>query len=565
QLILQGPKIGQSQEWVSQNDLLEIQEIIPYSNPDYLILHLKMKKEAKAGHYSFSYRLGKRKKTYTYELKARPATKARALNQRDIVYLLMPDRFANGEPDNDYPSGMLEKRNSPDSSFGRHGGDIKGVIKQLDYLQNLGITSLWLNPVFENNEILESYHGYAITDHYRVDPRLGDFSDYEKLSEALHQRNMKLVKDVVFNHIGIHHSFFQNLIDSSWFNWWDGFQKTSYRAPTGFDPYASPSDQKIFEKGWFDHHMPDLNTRNPEVRRYLYQYALWWAIRFDLDGLRIDTYAYPDEECMQGLLSYLHQELPQLSIFAEVWEHGVGVQSYYARGNALHSGFAMIDFQLCFAIQRCMNDPVGWTEGVSSLYYTLSQDYLYPKGNPSQMLTFIDNHDLPRALGVFGGDLTKLHGALKLLYVMRGIPSILYGTEQLQASTGSDDLKRQAWKGGWPGQAAPETYEDSATAKLLRSLAALRREHAAFDDNATQMQYIPQQGKYVYFRERDGHGIALLCNTANQRTEFRLADYPELYDALGGAEYSVLEVANLKGNRNAVFGLEHHETVVLIW
>ncbi|TNE78540.1 MAG: alpha-amylase [Bacteroidetes bacterium] len=565
QVIVNSPKIGQSSEWRSEDPALIIHSSKALSNSNYVLLNLAVTKDAKPGNITLSYKLGRKSKKLVYPLEAKPQTTGTALTQHDIVYLLMPDRFANGNPKNDYPKGLLEKRNSPDSAFGRHGGDLAGISQNLDYIQNLGMTTLWMNPVFENNEILESYHGYAITHHYKVDPRLGTLADYAALSDSLHARKMKLVKDMVFNHVGIHHSFFQDLIDSTWFHWWDGFQKTSYRAPTLLDPYASPSDKKVFQEGWFDRHMPDLNTENPAVRQYLYQSALWWALKFKLDGIRIDTYAYPDEDCMRGLLRYLNSELPALSIFAEVWDHGPGVQAYFAKGNQDHSGFSLIDFQLYFAIQRSFNETPGWTEGISSLYYTLAQDYLYPEGNARQMLTFIDNHDVARAYGAFGKDSLKMQGALKMMYLLRGIPSILYGTEQLQSGTGNDDTKRRPWLGGWPGQESPDFYEDSVTASLIRRLSHLRQHHVAFDDDAVQVQYIPQKGKYLFFRHKDGHGIALLCNTAADRQEFWLNEYPELYQALGHAEYDVMEAPGLKGIRTAVLGLYQNETVVLVW
>lgn len=565
QLIIKEKNIGLATEWKSDNPHLQIQNIEKPANQDYIILNLFLSDSAEPGSYTIHFKRKNKKRHLNYKISSRGKYKAQTLTQRDLVYLLMPDRFANGDTNNDDLKGYKEKRNSPDSAYGRHHGDLQGIINKLPYLKNLGATALWLNPVYENDEPLESYHGYAITNHYKIDARLGDHAQYIHLADELHANNMKLIKDMIYNHVGDGHSFYADLIDSSWFHWWNHFQKTNYRAPLLMDPYAAKSDKDIFLNGWFDHHMPDLNTANPQVSQYLIQQTLWWILNFNLDGIRIDTYAYPGEEFTKTLMKYLQSETPTLSIFTEIWDHGPGIQAYFGKDNLIHSQAAPIDFQLAFAIQRAFTQKPGWTEGIASVYYTLAQDYLYPNGAAKKMLTFMDNHDLPRAFGVFGKDTLKMESALKMLMLFRGIPSIYYGTEQLQSGTGNDDDKRRPWKGGFEGDQSPETYEVEPIASLIRKLSQLRQNHPAFDADAKETQFIPKGGKYVYFRSKGEHGIALLASTEEKRIEFRLDDYPELYNAIGRNEMNVLEMPGITIPRSTVFGLNQNETVVLVW
>lgn len=564
QLLVHEKGIGNSSDWSCELSGLKMDSVVRLQNLNYIMLYLDLSSLKEAVEFRFHYKIGRKKHVLPYQLKAQPDKVGTRLEEHDVMYLLMPDRFSNGDPSNDYPKGFLEKRNSRDSSYGRHGGDLKGVTQHLDYLEKMGITTLWLNPIYENNEPLESYHGYAITDHYKIDARLGTPNDYRALIDAMHKKEMRMVKDMVFNHIGDQHLLYQDLIDSSWFHFWPKYTRTNFRAPILMDPYAAPSEHKKFNEGWFDHHMPDLNCDNIHLQTYLIQQTLWWLAEYQIDALRIDTYAYPGMAFMSKWETAVSIQYPEVFIFGEIWDHGAGVQSWFGEElNTIQSGLpALTDFTFCWALHHAFNDRPGWNTGLAEVYYTLAQDYMIAR--PDKMVTFIDNHDLPRAFGVYGKDTSKFIGALSVLMTSRGIPCIYYGTEQLMASTGNDDEKRPEWRGGWPGDKAPEFYQDSATFTVIQTLAQMRQNSDVFEPDARIIQFVPNGGKYVYMRELDGHGIAVLVSTEKERTEFRLSDYPELYEAMGQSE-AKLTFYHVPTNRDAVFGLEQNEVVIIEW
>lgn len=563
QLMIHEVGIGQSDMWSVDQTGVHIDSVYHPDNQAYVLLYLHIAPDVQPGDILFHYRQKGKRKELNYTLEPQPHWKGHMLNERDRMYLLMPDRFANGNPENDRIKGMNEKRNSRDSAFGRHGGDLAGITGQLDYLKGLGVSALWLNPVYENNEALESYHGYAITNHYKVDPRLGGEEDYIRLKVECELRGIKLIKDMVFNHIGDQHTLYRDLIDSSWFHFHPAFTRSNFRAPLLVDPYASPTERNQFANGWFDHHMPDLNTENPHVAAFLTQQSIWWVAHFRIDALRIDTYAYPGLTFAGKWYHAVKTQFPDLFVFGELWDHGTGIQAFFGEKQNPQSGLpSLTDFQLCWSIQKAFNEPYGWSEGLSTVYYTLAQDYLY--ADARQLVTFLDNHDLPRAFGVFGKDTLKMHSALNMLFMMRGIPCLYYGTEQLFSATGNDDEKRQEWRGGWPGDQAPEKYEDSATVYLIRTWSDLRQLHPAFSDEARIIQFIPKDGKYVIMRKNGEHGIALLVSTAEKKTELRLSDYPELFEATANKPMQ-LSLQKVELNRYAVFYMEQNESVVIEW
>ncbi len=564
QLMIHQENIGLASKWSLSSNELSIDSIYHPSNRNFILIYINTSKAKHHTDFSIHYQIGKKKESIPYTLSAPIEWKGQTLDEHDVMYLLMPDRFSNGDTSNDYPKGMLERRNGRDSSFGRHGGDLKGVQNQLPYLKSLGMTALWLNPVYENDEPLESYHGYAITNHYKIDPRLGNSADYRNLRDAAAALNIKMVKDMVFNHVGDQHVFFKDLIDSTWFNWWPKYTRTNYRAPLLMDPYAAKSEVKLFDKGWFDHHMPDLNTKNIHLQQFLIQQTLWWVAEFELASLRIDTYAYPGMAFMDDWYEAVHLQYPDLFVFGEIWDHGAGIQSWFGNNaNTVNSGLpSLTDFELCWSLHNAFNKQPGWNEGLSEVYYTLAQDYMYQK--PKSLVTFLDNHDLPRALGVFGDDTLKYQSALTMLLTLRGIPCIYYGSEQMMNATGSDDEKRPEWKGGWKGDLLPEAYHDTATFNIIQNLAKLRANNPAFDQDAQFIQFVPQGGKYVYMRTKGNHGIAVLVSTNDKKTEFILRDYKELYDAMDSNPMR-LSIQKVELNRDAFFYLEKNEVVVIEW
>jgi glycosidase len=521
--ILLSAKQIQSYDFSCNHKDIRILTIEKPQNENYLWVTLQLSETLQPGSLVFNLKKGKKTFSLNYEIKARPNYKPANFSAKDNMYLIMPDRFVNADKTNDYPKGMHEKFNSADSAYGRHGGDLLGVTNSLDYVNSLGFTSIWLNPVYENDQPYESYHGYAITDFYNVDKRLGGNSAYKQLIDSAHNKGVKVVKDVVFNHMGDKNPLFQNLIDSSWFHWHNGFVRTNYRAPLLLDPYADAAEKELFLTGWFDKHMPDINTDNPMVQKYLIQQTLWWLLEFGIDGLRIDTYTYPGLDFMNTWQNAILAEFPNLFIFAEVWDHGPGVQAFFNTGMQKGKGVKyLMDFQVCFSLIKAINEKNTWTEGASSLYYTLAQDYMYE--DASKQVTFIDNHDLARALGIFNGDKNKLKVALTLLFSTRGIPCILYGTEQLMQGTANHDLIREMMRGGKNAEKDLEKYADGEIYQLIQTLNQLRKQHPAFDDSAVLTQFIPQNGIYIYARKNNTKGIVGIYNNSGVKQKVNLKE-----------------------------------------
>ncbi len=463
--------------------------------------------------------------------------KAQGLTPRDVIYLIMPDRFANGDPSNDNIPGMLDTL-ARDSLLGRHGGDLKGILDHLDYLQDLGITAIWLNPELENDQPEASYHGYAITDLYRIDRRMGTNELYRQLVHACHQRGIKVVRDIVPNHIGSNHYWMHDLPMRDWVNTWPTMTQTNYRATTLLDPYASEYDRKRFNDGWFVPSMPDLNQRNPHVANYLIQHAIWWVEYAGIDAFRIDTYTYPDQAFMSRFCRALRTEYPNLFLFGEIWEHGVIPQGFFADNQPMRRAHfdsdlpSVIDFQLCFAIHEALTRAQGWTEGISRLYYTLVKDYFYE--DPTRNIVFLDNHDLSRFFSIVGEDLSRWKCGIAWLLTTRGIPQIYYGTEIL--STGfeapSHGNIRKDFPGGWPGDPINKftvegrTPQENEAFQFLRTLLHYRHHTPAiYAGHLTH--FVPERGVYVYFRHDDTQSIMVVLNTAAETRTIALERFAE--------------------------------------
>ncbi|MEZ5172395.1 MAG: glycoside hydrolase family 13 protein [Bacteroidia bacterium] len=537
ELIVHHPGVGNSKVEFEYPGVSLVKTENP-ENPDYLYVTLKITEDAKPGKIEMLFRKDKQKLYYSYELKERrkAGSFAQGVNPNDLIYLIMPDRFANGDPKNDIIAGTNEASINRDSMYWRHGGDLKGITQRLDYLQNLGITTLWLNPVQENDMSKTSYHGYAITDHYKIDPRFGSNRDYISLVDSLHSRGMKAVMDIVPNHIGLEHYLFKNLPSKDWVNQWDAFTRTTYRAPTLLDPYVSKSDLKLFNDGWFDGHMPDLNQRNPHVAKYLTQSYIWWIETAGIDDFRIDTYAYSDQEYMSQLDEQLLKLYPGMNMFGEIWEHGVTVQSYFAEGFSERDNNSYlpgtIDFQLYFAISDALTKPFGWTDGVARIYYTLAKDIMYR--NPMRNVTFLDNHDLSRFYSVVGEDIRKYKMGIAFLLTMRGIPSVYYGTEILMTGfSNPDGLVRSDFPGGWPSdslnkfQAEGRNDKENEAHDYFARLAQWRKTSKAATEGKL-MQFVPEKSIYVYFRYTDSEKVMVIMNAASDKQTLNLDRFSEM-------------------------------------
>ena len=541
-------------------------------SPNCQIVTLEIDPKARAQRVPLVFTKGE--ETFVHEfpvLPRNPATKAQGLTSRDAVYLIFPDRFANGDPSNDSVEGMLEKADRS-KIRGRHGGDLKGIRNHLDYLQDLGITAIWLNPELENDQISDSFHGYALTDHYRVDRRFGSNQELRDLITECHRRGIKVVRDVVFNHIGDGHWWMKDLPAKDWINQWPTFTKSNFRAPTLVDPYASEADRKLFLEGWFDTRMPDLNQRNPHVANYLIQQAIWWVEWAGFDDFRIDTYTYSDQAFCSAWCKALREEYPNLSMVGEIWEHGIPVQGFFADDQPMHrANFdsnlpGVIDFQIMFAIHEALAREQGWTEGVGRIYYTLAQDYFYK--DPMRNLIMLDNHDFNRIYSTVGENMDKYKSAVAFLLTTRGIPQLYYLTEIAAPGTTSphDGFVRQDFPGGWPSDslnkfsAEGRTERENEAFNFTRTLLRYRKATPALQTGKL-MQFTPVDGLYTYFRYDDAKTVMVVLNTANKDMELdtkrfaeRMQGFVRAVNVVTGE--TVMDLSKLRLKKNSVLVLE---------
>ncbi|MBC7446721.1 MAG: glycoside hydrolase family 13 protein [Hymenobacteraceae bacterium] len=559
QLVVYGPQIGTTDASLAPYPGVTLTGADKPTNPNYQLLYFNVAAAAKPGKLQLRFK-GKKSVSYAYELKARrdPKTTGAGVTAADVVYLIMPDRFANGDPKNDVVATTQQPRFSRDSLRSRHGGDIAGVRQHLDYLQDLGVTTLWLTPVVENDQPKESYHGYAFTDHYRVDPRLGTLAEYVGLVDDCHKRGLKVIHDVVLNHVGNRHYLFRDAPDKSWFHQWPTFTRTTYRDPVLTDPYAAQADKQRMTDGWFDTHMPDFNQQNPAVARYLTQNNIWWIETTGIDGYRLDTYAYSDLAFEKKWGEAVLTEYPNLGMFGETWVQGIVNQAYFAQ-NTLASppgGFrsnlpGVTDFQLQYAINEALTREPGWTEGIMRIYYTLQADFLYQ--DPLRNCVFLDNHDISRFYSNLGGNPVKLKTALAWLLTTRGIPQLYYGTEIGMKNSVRPDGKdrgdlqvREDFPGGWAGDArnaftaAGRSAEENDLFNYTKRLLAFRKAHPELQLGKL-MQFVPQDGQYVYFRydEKTGAAVMVLMNGTSKDATVKLDRFAERLVGFKGGEDAV--------------------------
>lgn len=545
-------------------------------NNNYAFLDLVISPAAKPGKIKIQISTPEGNGEVLYELKARSRDNGKSrimgVTSADFIYLIMPDRFANGDPSNDQVPGMLELVNSRDSLKGRHGGDLQGVQQRLDYLQDLGVTAIWLNPVLVNDMKRESFHGYAFTDHYNIDPRLGGNKAYHDLIKAAHAKGMKIIQDAVYNHVGIEHIFVRDLPSKDWLNQWPEYQNTSYKDQALMDPYAAQIDKKIMSDGWFTRAMPDLNHRNPFVANFLVQHAVWTVEEFGIDGWRIDTYAYNDLDFMNRCNKALLDEYPQLGIFGETWVHGIPNQSFFM-ANVYNMPYksnlpGVTDFQLnLYGIVPALTQSFGWTDGVNRLYLTATNDFVYK--DAMKNCIFLDNHDMSRFYSVVNEDVQKLKMGIAWLLTFRGIPQLYYGTEILMAgtTTQTDANVRFDFPGGWPGDAANKftaagrTEKENDVFNYTRTLANFRKNSSAIK-TGKMMQYVPENGVYVYFRYDKNQTVMCVMNAENKPMTINLSRFAErmngftkAYDVAAGTETTLQPSLTIAGKNLLVWEL----------
>lgn len=538
QLLVHGNNIGARQVQLSYPGV-QLVAVHKVENSNYLFLDLRIFLSARPGTFPIKFvKKGEKDLTYNYQLKARDRStnRAQGVTDKDLIYLLMPDRFSNGDPSNDKVKGMREMGLARDSMYSRHGGDIQGLMNHLDYIKDLGATTIWMTPEIENDEPHASYHGYAVTDYYKIDPRYGTNELYKKYVEKCHAMGLKVIKDLVHNHIGTESFLIQDMPMKSWVHQWPKYTNSNYRDMAVMDPHASAIDKKIMLDGWFDRRMADLNESNPYVQNYLTQNHIWWVEYAGIDGFRLDTYPYNDAVYMAKWAQDVKREFPHLSIFGETLTWSTVDQAFFLQGNKVNRGFdthlpGVTDAVLKDAMLEALNGKEGWTDGVGRLYAVLTQDFLYE--DPTRNTIFLDNHDMSRFLSVVGEDFTKYKSGFAMLLTLRGVPQMYYGDEILMKNLDAPDgLVREDFPGGWKGDkdnkftAEGRSKKENEAFNYVRDLANYRKNTPALQ-HGKLTQFIPRQGIYVYFRYDDKKTVMVVYNGSDKEQTFDTDYYAE--------------------------------------
>lgn len=553
---------------------IRIKEIVQVENPDYLFIYLDIS-EAAPGTFAMDFASG-RKVLYRYmfELKQRDgsALNRKSFDASDAIYLLMPDRFSNADTTNDDMPGMLEKSDK-NNLDGRLGGDIQGIINHLDYIRDLGFTTIWINPLLENNQSRYSYHGYAITDFYKIDSRFGSNDDYVRLVKEAERKGLKIIKDMILNHCGSKHWWMDHLPSKDWLNQWPEYTRTSYRMGTIVDPHAAETDYKIMVKGWFDTNMPDLNQNNRLLATYLNQNAVWWIEYAGIHGIRLDTQPFAERCFMSDWGKYIADEYPHFRIVGEAWMGIPAMVSYYQGGKANHDGYdshipSLFDFPLYDAIREAFNEKPGWNAGLLRLYNMLTQDYLY--ADPYNLVVFPDNHDISRIFESLGQDPEKLKMLLTFIFTTRGIPMMYYGTELLMTGLehkGHGGI-RMPFPGGWPGDEIDafdtdgRSREQNEVVDHIKTLLEFRKTQEALHYGKLK-HFVPQDNVYVYFRYTDKSTVMVVINSNDveksidsKRFAEAIDGFSEARELFSGSSLNLQDEWKIPGKKALVFELK---------
>ena len=532
---------------------VRVDSLVRLDSPNYLLVYLDLS-GAQPGEMKLRFTMGKSKKEVSYRLKARAMAgeERKGFSNADVLYMLMPDRFAQGKDHKAQVKGMnpyVEDRSKPSL---RHGGDLQGIRDHLDYFTQLGVTALWLTPVLENNspdgkDGSSTYHGYATTNYYRVDPRFGTNEDYRQLIADAHAKGLKVVMDMIFNHCGFEHPWVKDLPSRDWLNvpeWLSGkeedkakYLQTSYKLTPVLDPYAAEVDKRETVDGWFVPSMPDLNQRNPHVIKYLIQNSVWWIETVGIDGIRMDTYPYADREAMALWMKTLEREYPNFNTVGETWVTEPAYTAAWQKDSKLSSINSYLKTVMDFAFYDRVNmaareETDDWWQGMNRVYNTLCYDYLY--ANPSSVLAFIENHDTDRFLKN-GTDTLALKQALALLLTINRTPQLYYGTEILMNGTKevTDGNVRKDFPGGFPGDKANcftaegRTRAQNDMFNWLSRLLHWRQGNEAII-HGKQVQFTPRKGVYVIARQAKGQNVLTVVNGTSEPAQMEVKRYAEI-------------------------------------
>ena len=571
QILLYGENLALSDVSVSGEGIF-LKETVRQDNPNYLLLYLDLS-EAKAQTFQILLKNGKKKLQIPYELKSRVrrGEDVKGFTSEDVLYLIMPDRFANGNPENDVVDGMREKKVDRADAFARHGGDIQGISSHLDYIADLGVTAIWLNPTQENDMESGSYHGYAITDYYQIDRRFGRNEDFCALVEKAHEKNLEVVMDMIFNHCGSENYLFKDKPSKEWFNYHSNYVQTSFKTASVMDIHASAFEKKIATDGWFTSVMPDFNQRNRHVARYLIQSSIWWIEYAGINGIRQDTHPYADFDFMSQWCKEVLDEYPYFNIVGETWLNSNVLVSYWQKDSKLAAPLnsnlpTVMDFPLQALINQAFDEETGeWGGGLYKLYDYQTQDLVY--ANPMNLLTFLDNHDTSRFAQTdeMAKNLKRYKQAMVFLLTTRGIPQIYYGTEILMTGDkgkGDGDLRKD-FPGGWQGDTRNCFAKNGRTAleneafEFTRQLLNWRKGNQVIGKGSLK-HYSIQNGVYVYQREFNGKSVVIIMNGTDDSKELDLAPYQEILprenalDVLTGKNVNLSGKLCLDGRENLI-------------
>lgn len=545
ELLMYGKNIGTYDVSISNN--VTIEKVTKPENTNYQFITIDTKNlQPQTLTLTFSNK-EKTVQTFKYEIKKRVASADtyKGFDSSDVIFLVTPDRFANGDTSNDIVSTMNEKTINRENDYARHGGDIRGMINHLDYIENLGFTAIWPMPLLTNNMYQASYHGYAMTDFYQVDPRYGTLDEYIELSQKTKQKGIKLIMDQVANHCGLEHWWMKDLPFDDWVNYQEDFEnkaplKTSnHRRTTNQDSYGSAYDRDLMNQGWFVSAMPDLNQRNPFLATYLIQNSIWWIETLQLGGIRQDTYPYPDKAFMSKWAGAIMNEYPNFSIVGEEWSLNPLLVAYWQQGQKNKDGYesnltSSMDFPMQHLLVQALTEPESWDKGLVKIYEGLANDFAY--ANPSKIMIFPDNHDMDRIFTQLKEDVTDNKTALSYMLLLPRIPQLYYGTEILMQNTakpGDHGLIRTDFPGGWQGDKVNAftgeglTVQQKDMQQFTSKLLNYRKQSKAIHQGKT-VHFAPESGVYTLFRILEDEVVMLLINKNDQPTTIDLKKYSEL-------------------------------------
>jgi glycosidase len=550
QLMLYGQNIAAFEPIISHGGIT-ISNILRTDNPNYIFIYLDIAADAAPGDVEIVLAKGEQRVSRILKLGVKNPNPAHAagFSSSDAIYLITPDRFANGNSANDNVAGMDDAvdRSQPG---GRHGGDIEGIADSLGYIKDMGFTAIWLNPVLENAMPSYSYHGYSTTDFYRVDPRYGSNEEYRELVATAKRMGIGVIMDMIVNHSGSEHWWMADLPTETWINFPDAYVETSHQHTTVQDPYVSPGDLQKFADGWFVPTMPDLNQRDPLLADYLTQNALWWIEYLGLSGIRMDTYPYPDKQYMTEWTRRVMHEYPQFNVVGEEWNFNPAIVSYWQRGKVNHDGYvsylpSLMDFPLREAMRdSLLAEDQGNRSSWEPLYQMLGSDFLYP--DPMALVVFPDNHDMSRIYTQLEEDYDLFRMAMAYVLTIRGAPQIYYGTEILMTNPGTEDhgVIRSDFPGGWPGDQVNAfsgkglANDQRAAQEFMRQLLIWRKD-ADVVHNGALMHYSPVGPVYVYFRYNETDTVMVMFNKGTEPVDVdtsrfaeRIRDRSTAYDVL---------------------------------